>query len=74
MPPIDRAQADRFLELLGKPAAVARLRAFPHRDNPRRQALKARKGPYDLSAASRWQQDGRGLYLVVNDGGDTDDT
>lgn len=74
VPPIDRAQADRFLELLGKPAAVARLRAFPHRDNPRRQSLKARKGPYDLTAASRWQQDGRGLYLVVNDGGDTDDT
>ena len=74
VPPIDRAQADRFLELLGKPAAAARLRAFPHRDNPRRQDLKARKGPYDLTAASRWQQDGRGLYLVVNDGGDTDDT
>ncbi len=74
VPPIDRAQADRFLELLGKPAAAARLRAFPHRDNPRRQDLKARKGPYDLTAATRWQQDGRGLYLVVNDGGDTDDT
>ncbi len=73
VPPIDRAQADRFLELLGKPQAAARLRAFPHRDNPRKAAIGPRKGAYDLAEASRWQQEGRGLYLVVNDGGDNDD-
>ena len=79
VPPIDAAQADRFLSLLGKEPTTARLRAFPHRDNPnkwhpehRPHGLKARKGPYDLVAASRWQQEGRGVYLVVNDGGDTD--
>lgn len=77
--PIDAAQADRFLSLLGKEPATARLRAFPHRDNPnkwhpehRPSGIKARKGPYDLAAASRWQQEGRGVYLVVNDGGDSD--
>lgn len=66
VPPIDAAQADRFLSLLGKEPATARLRAFPHRDNPnkwhpehRPHGLKARKGPYDLAAASRWQQEGR---------------
>lgn len=73
VPPIDRAQADRFLGLLGKPQAAARLRAFPHRDNPRKATIGPRKGPYDLNAASRWQQDGRGVYLVINDGGDADD-
>jgi hypothetical protein len=79
VPPIDVAQADRFLSLLGKQPATARLRAFPHRDNPnkwhpeyRPNGIKARKGPYDLAAASRWQQEGRGVYLVVNDGGDND--
>ena len=79
VPPIDAAQADRFLSLLGKEPASARLRAFPHRDNPnkwhpqhRPNGIKARKGPYDLAVASRWQQDGRGVYLVVNDGGDND--
>ncbi|MFM7314554.1 MAG: AAA family ATPase [Cyanobium sp.] len=79
VPPIDAAQADRFLSLLGKEPATARLRAFPHRDNPnkwhpehRPNGIKARKGPYDLAAASRWQQEARGVYLVVNDGGDTD--
>ena len=77
--PIDAVQADRFLSLLGKEPATARLRAFPHRGNPnkwhpehRPSGIKARKGPYDLAAASRWQQEGRGVYLVVNDGGDSD--
>ena len=51
VPPIDAAQADRFLTLLGKEPTTARLRAFPHRDNPnkwhpehRPHGLKARKG------------------------------
>ena len=79
VPPIDAAQADRFLSLLGKEPGTARLRAFPHRGNPnkwhpehRPNGIKARKGPYNLAAASRWQQEGRGVYLVVNDGGDND--
>jgi hypothetical protein len=79
VPPIDAAQADRFLSLLGKEPGTARLRAFPHRGNPnkwhpehRPNGIKARKGPYALAAASRWQQEGRGVYLVVNDGGDND--
>ena len=72
VPPIDAAQADRFLSLLGKEPATARLRAFPHRDNLRKVSIGPRKGAYDLTVASRWQQEGRGVYLVVNDGGDTD--
>ena len=71
-PPIDRGQADRFLELLGKDPAAARLRAFPHRLNPDRATIRARSGPYDLATASRWQQEQRGVYLVTGNGGDRD--
>ncbi len=73
IPPIHRGQADQILSLLGKDPAAARLRAFPHRLNPDRSAIGARKGAYDINAASRWQREGRGVYLVINDGGDNDD-
>ncbi len=79
VPPIDAAQADRFLSLLGKDPATARLRAFPHRDNPRKwnpktnpNGIRARKGPYNLHEANGWQQGERGVYLVTGDGGDDD--
>ena len=79
IPPIDRGQADQFLSLLGKDPAAARLRAFPHRLNPNRydekanpDGIRARKGGYSLATASRWQCEGRGVYLVINDGGDVD--
>lgn len=81
IPPIDRAQADRFLSLLGKDPATARLRAFPHRLNPNRfnadtnpNGIKARAGAYDLAKASLWQREQRGVYLVINDGGDRDES
>ena len=79
IPPIDRGQADQFLSLLGKDPAAARLRAFPHRLNPNRydeetnpDGIRARKGRYSLATASQWQREGRGVYLVINDGGDVD--
>lgn len=72
VPPINRAQAERFLSLLGKDPAAARLRAFPHRDNPNKPTIGPRKGAWDLAEATRWQQQGRGVYLVINDGGDND--
>ena len=79
IPPIDRGQADQFLSLLGKDPAAARLRAFPHRLNPNRydkntnpDGIRARKGSYSLATASQWQREGRGVYLVINDGGDVD--
>ena len=67
---IDRAAAKQFLSLLGKDQASARLRAFPHRANPAKAVIGARKGPFDLDAAEQWQREGRGIYLVINDGGD----
>ena len=80
IPPIHRGQADQFLALLGKDPETARLRAFPHRLNPNRHdpktnpnGIKARKGAYDLTVAHQWQREGRGVYLVINCGGDVDD-
>jgi hypothetical protein len=67
---IDRGAAQQFLSLLGKDPSTARLRAFPHRLNPAKVEIGARKGPFDLDAAEQWQRDGRGIYLVINDGGD----
>jgi hypothetical protein len=69
-PPIDARQADRFLHLLGKDKSTARLRAFPHRLNPDKPKIGARSDGYDLNKASRWQREGRGVYLVINNGGD----
>lgn len=73
IPPIHRGQADHFLSLLGKDPAAARLRAFPHRLNPNRAGIGARKDIYNLALAHQWQREGRGVYLVINDGGDNDD-
>ncbi len=67
---IDHGAAQQFLSLLGKDPASARLRAFPHRSNPAKGQIGARKGPFDLAVAEQWQREGRGIYLVINDGGD----
>lgn len=69
---IDAAQADRFLSLLGKQPATARLRAFLPSGHPDKASDRGRKGGYDLRQAERWQNEGRGIYLVINDGGDID--
>lgn len=74
MPPapllIDEHAAGRFLELLGKQPETTRLRAFPHRLNTRKLAIGPRKGAYSLTDALLWQREGRGVYVVINDGGD----
>jgi hypothetical protein len=67
---IDHESAHRFLALLGKDPTTTRLRAFPHRDDPRRQQIGARKGVWNLRQAERWARAGRGVYVVINDGGD----
>ena len=70
-PLIDEQSARHFLELLGKPPEMARLRAFPHRLHARKLAIGPRKGPFNLREAQQWQREGRGVYLVINDGGDS---
>lgn len=70
--PPDPAEIGRFLTLLGKPKGTARLRAFFPSGDPRKADDKGRKGAGSIQAIEEWQREGRGVYAVVNDGGDTD--
>jgi hypothetical protein len=71
----DFEQADRFLQLLGRNGDV-RLRAFPHKHTPAgiKKKIGARKFGHDLEAILASQAQGRGIYLVVNRGGDDADS
>ena len=71
MKEIDFDEARRFIALLGKPAGAIRLRAFLHADHPAKPTDKGRKGGSSKRLINEWQADGRGVYVVVNDGGDT---
>ena len=61
------ATALYFLDLLGKSELTARIRSFPP---TQLKNLGSRSGSFDLYAAQQWQDGGRGLYLVINEGGD----
>jgi phage/plasmid-associated DNA primase len=71
MKEIDFEEARRFIALLGKPPGAIRLRAFLHRDHPNKSTDKGRKGAARKPLIRQWQDEGRGVYVVVNDGGDT---
>lgn len=75
---IDRSQIAQQLELLGyAPGEEVFLRAFYPKDDPRKDKDKGRKAVATsvesiAQSAERFQKDGRGVYLVVNGGGDKD--
>ena len=69
---IDFDEARRFLHALGKPAGTIRLRAFYHALNPKKANDAGRKGAPSRSVMQQWQDEGRGVYVVINDGGDKD--
>ena len=71
MKEIDFDEARRFIALLGKPAGAIRLRAFLHAEHPDKPTDKGRKGGSSKRLITEWQSEGRGVYVVVNDGGDT---
>jgi hypothetical protein len=71
-PKPDSALIKRFLDLLGKPQGTCRLRAFFPSGDPRKDDDKGRKGNGMPSLIEEWQREGRGVYVVINDGGDTD--
>jgi phage/plasmid-associated DNA primase len=71
MKEIDFDEARRFIALLGKPAGTIRLRAFLHRLHPDKPNDKGRKGGARKPLIKQWQAEGRGVYVVINDGGDT---
>lgn len=72
MPEINFDEARRFIALLGKPAGTIRLRAFLHAGHPDKPSDTGRKGGPSKSTITGWQAEGRGVYVVINDGGDKD--
>ena len=68
----DRDEARAFIRALRKPADTIRLRAFYHSENPAKQGDSGRKGGPDPALIQQWQEEGRGIYVVINDGGDKD--
>lgn len=68
----DGQQVRRFLEALGKPRGASRLRGFFPSGDPRKTEDRGRKDHGTPELIKQWQAEGRGVYIVINDGGDTD--
>ena len=61
-----------FLRVIGKPTGTARLRGFFPNGHPSKGDDRGRKAPPSRNVVEEWQAEGRGVYVVINDGGDTD--
>jgi hypothetical protein len=72
MKPIDFNAARQFIKILRKPPKAARLRAFFPSGHPFKSGDAGRKGAPSRQIVEEWQAEGRGVYLVINTGGDTD--
>jgi len=74
MPPLslDLAQTKLFTSVLKKQKGDLRLRAFYPSGHPFKSSDSGRKGEPNRTTVEEWQNEGRGVYAVINDGGDTD--
>jgi Protein of unknown function (DUF3987) len=70
---VDRDQARLFLKALGKNGNT-RMRGFFPSGHPLKATDHGKKAVASSDTALQWQQEGRGVYIVINDGGDTDAT
>lgn len=68
----DFAAIREFLKVIGKPTGTARLRGFLPAGHPKKANDSGRKAPPSRSTVEQWQAESRGVYVVINDGGDTD--
>jgi hypothetical protein len=68
----NRDEANAFIRALRKPAAGIRLRGFYPTDHPLKPTDSGRKSGPSPDTINKWQAEGRGVYIVINDGGDTD--
>jgi putative DNA primase/helicase len=72
MQPIDFDAARQFIAALGKPKNSIRLRGFYPKSDPRKTEDRGAKGAPTKALVESWAADGRGIYVVVNNGGDKD--
>ncbi len=64
--------ARQFLAALGKPKGAIRLRGFYAKTDPRKADDHGAKGEPTKQLVESWVADKRGVYVVVNNGGDKD--
>lgn len=69
---VNFSAARHFLALLGKPKGSIRLRGFYAKTDPRKANDHGAKGDPTRQLVESWVEDGRGVYAVVNNGGDKD--
>jgi predicted P-loop ATPase len=65
-------QIRTFLRALKKTPDEIRLRAFYPAGHQFKGGDSGRKGPPKAQTIEQWQSEGRGVYVVINTGGDTD--
>ena len=69
---LDRNEWRSFLDILGKDIKTVRLRSFFPKGHPLKASDHGKKSHANGDWIYRMQSEGRGVYIVVNDGGDTD--
>lgn len=69
---VDFDAARQFLTALGKRKSTTRLRGFYDKSDPRKAEDKGVKGDPNKTLVESWVADRRGVYVVINNGGDAD--
>jgi len=72
MQEIDFDAARQFFAALGKPKSAIRLRGFYAKTDPRKAEDRGAKGAPSKALLEQWVNDRRGVYAVINNGGDKD--
>jgi predicted P-loop ATPase len=72
MKPIQFEQARSFIGAFKKTSDTVRLRAFYPSGHQFKAGDAGRKGVPSRATVEQWQSEGRGVYIVINDGGDND--
>jgi len=70
--PLDFDAARQFFQILRKTKDSIRLRAFYPSGHPFKAGDSGRKAAPSRDVVQSWQTEGRGVYVVINDGGDND--
>ena len=70
--PLDFDAARQFFQILRKTKDSIRLRAFYPSGHPFKAGDPGRKAAPSRDVVQSWQTEGRGVYVVINDGGDND--